>query len=856
MNLQKDFLDPNQEQILDEISTYLTNQSVDTLGKLRLLIERFNFDNLLNLPEDEQQATSIEFLYGMDSFSLQAVIMSENWDEIYASPHPVFTDWRDTGFHDSRSSHTPVDRSRYYHLYDSHREFGLLYPTIEELFHSWFVNLWQQAGGHRCGLRAVTVQNNSVKTFDLTCCQWEDNLSNYQAPRYGVRVVYPFPRLLSRLEIASRVQFTRMYTTDNDWYYFEQDNLFYEVGVCHKEVGQRKGKIINRANEPLYSLTEYPDARLRNQTVAGLCDKAIQTGYSQRLRPSDLPPRLTETSYRIRDINLVNCLPRFWEQDVAAFEQEFTCRLPNSYIGFLKVFNGGTTPDSRTAFPYSPTTWYTLQKLFGLGNNEVLGLTAQNRILRTKLPDHCIAIGQDIRSNYLVLHLNSTHYDQVSYWTVKISELLPLSDSFENFIDSFFDDSFIDEEQTFFAKQDNADYFRRKLSDKWSVETLDKDGHPALHYAASVNAHKVLDLLISNGASVKNLLPGWLFQADTITVGLLKTAGLTYPKTAPWAAQLLANPILSDLIEQTEIAASKSIQGLTPFRFEKNGLASQTDINALEQLIGVSLPIYYREFLLNNNGGKLVDSWLMLEPNSAFPMPVLELFGLTGSVDNDLFLRYQDLQQRAIIIYEGADLRHCLPIALTHTRAYICLCWSNNEWNIEIEKSYQYDTHWPGMTGISHATVSFKEFTDRLKSSNEFLTDVEQAILENNQDYIQEKISRGWNLNSSLRFGGYPLAFAIYQQNISFVELLINNGASVEYSSDSSNLLLCRKPLIIAVAYGTLAIIDYLLDQGAGTNKSTVNLSYNAYELAKFLINDRGRNDLCEIVPRLDKVNF
>ncbi|TAE20745.1 MAG: hypothetical protein EAZ91_26115 [Cytophagales bacterium] len=848
MNQQKDYLTPAQKRHVEQIEAYLQQQTPDVLAKLKTLLARFNFDNLPSLSEQEQRAASIEFWYGIGSYSMSSAVMSEEWEELYNSyPEVFFDDWQDDkAIQLEQNEH--VDRNRYYHLYDGCRE-TLYYRNIEILLHSWFAHLWQQAGGHLCGLRSVTVQNNSVRTFDLIACHWEENVQDWQPAKAGVAVPYPFNRPLNKLEIETRVGLLFGYSAANQWYYFEKDDEFLEIGVCHAEIGKRRGKLSERRTKPLHFLAESTNI---NQDVAKALDKAILDGFEQKLRPPNMPQRLTDTSYVVRDVSLVNSLPRFWEQDVLAFEQAFQCKLPNSFIGFLRIHNGGVTPNDKVAFPLSQTNWQTLQYFFGLGQNETLGLTARNQILLGDIPSSHIAFGQDMSANLLLLRTAADQTDEVVYWDSKRKVSKVLTPTFEEFGDSFFDSYFIDDEVTFFAKKNDSAQLLQKIKDGWPVDSVDKEGQTALKTAINANAHDVIRALLMNGASTEDLPHHWPQWIDAQTNQLLAEYRTTNKPQTPSLVKDIEGIIHTDT--HTIAVSEKDITStLERFQFITNGVAVEAYITQLEEQIGNELPTDYRQFLLQANGGLLTEAWLQINPNGSFPIQVLEFYGATGHPKSDLLYHYQQLQERAKLIHNGQDLSACLPIAMTNPGVYLVLQYERDEWTVGIEKQYEPTSYWPGVGYLQYAKMSFTELISRLKTSPQFLSVIERAIFKGDTDTLDAKLKQGWQINSPLPNGGYPLAWAIYFRNVDLVRYLVDNEANVEYSS--GNGLLGYKPLIVAVGYGTPEIVEYLIYKGAGTNRDSHYLWHNAIALADYLIKERNRVELISIFPLLQKLD-
>ena len=101
-----------------------------------------------------------------------------------------------------------------------------------------------------------------------------------------------------------------------------------------------------------------------------------------------------------------------------------------------------------------------------------------------------------------------------------------------------------------------------------------------------------------------------------------------------------------------------------------------------------------------------------------------------------------------------------------------------------------------------------------------------QAIENDDAPKVREILSSGVNVNSENDGGEFPLETACWHGNKEIVELLIENGADVNYADEGE----FRTALMMASHHGHAEIVQLLLKHGADVNAED---DYNATSLTR-----------------------
>lgn len=91
---------------------------------------------------------------------------------------------------------------------------------------------------------------------------------------------------------------------------------------------------------------------------------------------------------------------------------------------------------------------------------------------------------------------------------------------------------------------------------------------------------------------------------------------------------------------------------------------------------------------------------------------------------------------------------------------------------------------------IINYLIKFKEYIQRIMNHREpefGLTILHQMVITNNNKYINTLIDYGIDINISDNYGNYPYHYAILENNIDFLKILINGNHEINYNNTNIN---------------------------------------------------------------------
>jgi len=483
---QKDSYSPYQIQEITRYKAHLEAHRVVLREKFKKIIERYHFDNLKNLPEEERAIQQIEIFHGSGSldFRFYLIIEDDESDPLFdgASLFPAFD------YHTPQSNFKyPSDLDVYLEEYREEK----LQNEKWVLTFQFLVEEWQRCGGHRCGTFSATFQNNAASIFDLIRFGWDGQVA-YLEPEVGAKMTYPFPRDLTSKEIENRLGFKNSTYFKTKWRYFEKDNEFKEYGTFGKIIGYRSGKVndFNALSFSFFDRKNTSTFEFRKQ-LQNEYNELIIKGYYEKERPNRYP-LLVE--------NLIewDVYPRFGKISLpdklsfSVFEEQMQIKLPSDYQFFLTHANGCNF--YKLHFAISKENWREIKSLYSL--EELPNYRSEQKKIPLISLDY-LPIGEDVDENLMLLKLDGKG---VFLYSLTNKSNIKLEDSFEDFIYGCTPISEYFQPKYYHLEKKNIGMLRKWLSEGWDVnEKIWSGKWTAIRISNDV---EITELLLQHGADV------------------------------------------------------------------------------------------------------------------------------------------------------------------------------------------------------------------------------------------------------------------------------------------------------------------------------------------------------------------
>lgn len=515
---EKDLFSPYQIKKLEAFKAFLDEHKDVAREKLKLIIDRFNINNLPNLEEPERSIDGMMFYSRDDSyFSFLAYANGEDIKHMYLGEtlFPVYLEKHSFDFA------YPANLDVHLEGYRNH----VLLEKRKEMAFCCFLELWTQLGGHHICKGAYTWEDN----FDLIDLNW---IFTDSPPIEG----FPYSRELTDFEMKGNIQMDVNYGMfKQNWRYFEKGDEFFEVGYYFNIIGTRRGKIIDFEKVPFnfekkhYEPSNNKEAKdwvraprfvdIRTM-VKQFFKTAINEGFYEKTRPNSLPSYVVDGivewdyfNYHGYSANLIPVL----DTEIENLEKNYGIYLSIDYLWFIRIMNNLPMPHNECShFRFSKDTWHQIKAFFPFQD---LAKHRQDQIEAGKIPPAYLPIGIDIQGNLLLLNCDIKHPNQagVTLWDQQVNQVKPLTDSFAEFINSCAHISEYFHPKSYHLKEGNIGELRNWLSQNWDVnEVIDKHGRTAIEITQPL---EMVELLLQHGADPdKHGLHSWLITPERLSL--------------------------------------------------------------------------------------------------------------------------------------------------------------------------------------------------------------------------------------------------------------------------------------------------------------------------------------------------
>lgn len=221
------------------------------------------------------------------------------------------------------------------------------------------------------------------------------------------------------------------------------------------------------------------------------------------------------------------------------------------------------------------------------------------------------------------------------------------------------------------------------------------------------------------------------------------------------------------------------------------GNIDENEILNFEKIIGEQLPLEYRTFLKENNGGRPKPN-IFKTLKGDYETDIQFFFGITSG-NYDLEENFNRLKNIISIDY--------IPIAIDSGGNFVLL-------NLNTREIYFLD--WNNKEKYL-VTDTFKSFINELYNLKKEVTELDKAINSQNIFYFESLLEKGKQIDSIVnKFNQSIVVIASLKGKYKLLKFFIENGAKYE------------KALFNACSNGHFEIVKYLLSKGVNPNERDI----------------------------------
>lgn len=489
-------------------ASYLENQTEYTKSKLKEVIQRFNYDTIK--PDENDCYPQLEFWRGVDDFGSTLGLDYDggvfNVDDIgdivkgqYGNQSPT-----DAEQINSRKARTAVkiDTQKFPLSLLGYYEYKF---STTALYYTWMAHLWQEVEGYRCGLKVMTIQNNSIARFSLNDFL-DDDFSAFMESDCGEKppkIEAFFSKKLSIIELflrASQIGYP-FNPYQNYWRYFEKGNQFQEIVTYEFVTGIRSGNLSEHRTAQVVQTKKHGNPKAALMTLTNFTNQAIHDGWEEKLRPLGLPRKMHDQAY---DFSFWTGLAWFSgdeqknrkrKEDIEAFESKHGIKFPDELAQYLRLFNGRQYNKHKIYFPIDDLYTVGIQKFFTLTE-----LDESAAEMLSKNPKF-LWIGLLKDYSYVGVCIQTDDKDYGKIVISKDNNARICDYSFGKFAQ--YAQGTPVQPEIFAAQENDTDFLKKRLEEGWDSATI-YHYQNALSEAAEHNAHEALELLLQHGARLKH----------------------------------------------------------------------------------------------------------------------------------------------------------------------------------------------------------------------------------------------------------------------------------------------------------------------------------------------------------------
>jgi len=199
--------------------------------------------------------------------------------------------------------------------------------------------------------------------------------------------------------------------------------------------------------------------------------------------------------------------------DVAIFEFQSKCKLPEDYRAFLLSFNGGVpSPEN---FDMKGEGACSIHEFYGIDvAHSEKGLSGAIATFHGRIKKGFIPIAADPYGNQICICISGRNRGKVYFWDHEYEgrifyfrQITLIADSFNKFINNIYEYESADESPiTRIVRLGSVDDVVELLESGYQIESLDKYGRSILETCAIHARNDVIELLVQRGAELRSAL--------------------------------------------------------------------------------------------------------------------------------------------------------------------------------------------------------------------------------------------------------------------------------------------------------------------------------------------------------------
>ena len=245
-----------------------------------------------------------------------------------------------------------------------------------DLFYTWLAFWWQELGGHECGLKVMTRENNSGASFSLNdflvdkYSAYIDDYNDFEK----CKINNYFPRNLTLAEVFLRASqpsypFNPYF---NYWRYFEKKNNFMEIVTYEFSTGIRQGLLTEHQSAQVINIKQHAAPVSAMRYLTNFVNTMIRDGWEEKFRALGLPERMHKAAYQFSFwsgiapnwFNKNEKVHRLSLKDVLKFEMAYNLKLPDAFAHYLRLFNGRQYNKHLMHFPIDDSYTVEVEKFY------------------------------------------------------------------------------------------------------------------------------------------------------------------------------------------------------------------------------------------------------------------------------------------------------------------------------------------------------------------------------------------------------------------------------------------------------------------------------------------------------------